>query len=200
MIAVLTAELVSSTKLQPNELTKVTKWLESYFSNISCDDNIQASLYRGDEFQLVFKNHRSALLHSLLIKLKLQIEFNWPQHCTMSLAFGVSDSMTNSPATSQGPVFISSGRGLSKTKRGELSIHFSEDEDEFKNLLLKYVNHQLNKLTITQVELLTLFIENEFPEHKELAKITNTSRQNISNRLSAMGADLIKEFLTIYKE
>ncbi|MBM7071910.1 hypothetical protein JQC92_07650 [Shewanella sp. 202IG2-18] len=197
MIAVLTADLVNSTKLEPENLVKVTTWLQDYFvQNLMATQTLSA-IYRGDEFQLIFKKPQQALYETLLLKLKLKLAFSWNQDCTMSLAYGHADIITDGPQTSQGPVFVSSGRNLSKTKKGDLFISFPFKSSDTYLLLIKLINHQLEKLTRSQVELLTIYLENRFPEHKELAQITDTSRQNISNRLSAIGADLIKEFIQL---
>ena len=198
MIAVLTADLVHSTKLTTQEVVEVTEWLENYFRTHL--ENTSASIYRGDEFQIIFKDPKDALYQVLLLKLKLQSEFEWNQACTMSIAYGNADLLTETPHTSQGPVFVASGRNLEKTKRGEISIVSPQLKTDTSQLLLKYVNHQLSKLTDSQLELLLTYFEKRFPEHKELAAITGTSRQNISNRLSAMGADLLRDFALIFSQ
>ncbi|RYV01600.1 hypothetical protein SOPP22_14610 [Shewanella sp. OPT22] len=197
MIAVLTADLVNSTKLEPKDLVKTTTWLQDYFAqNLKAPQTLSA-IYRGDEFQLVFRKPQQALYETLLLKLKLKLAFPWNQDCTMSLAYGHADVITDGPQTSQGPVFVTSGRNLNKTKKGDVLISSPVQSSKTYTLLLKLINHQLEKLTRSQVELLTTYIENKFPEHKELALTTGTSRQNISNRLSAIGADLIKEFVQL---
>ena len=195
MIAVLTADLVDSTKLNTSELVQVTDWLENYFNRHLI--NARGSIYRGDEFQVIFNEHQSAIYQTILLKLKLQNEFEWKQLCTMSLAFGEATLLADTPQISQGPVFVTSGRGLEKTKRSEIVLHNAQLTTKADTLLLKYVNHQLNKLTTTQIELLITYFENHFPEHKELALLTDTTRQNISSRLSAMGADLLRDFTKI---
>ena len=195
MIAVLTADLVDSTKLNTSELVQVTDWLENYFDRHL--SNAHSSIYRGDEFQVIFNEYQSATYQTILLKLKLQNQFQWKQLCTMSLAFGEATLLADTPQTSQGPVFVTSGRGLEKTKRGEITLHDAQLTTRADTLLLKYVNHQMNKLTTTQIELLITYFENHFPEHKELALLTDTTRQNISSRLSAMGADLLRDFTKI---
>ena len=195
MIAVLTADLVNSTKLKPIEISEVLTWLECYSQNQLVPNDVKFAIYRGDEFQISFNKPEIALYHTVLLKLKLQIAFKWKQNCTMSLAFGDVDLMTETPQTSQGPVFITSGRNLSKTNKAELTISSTDALGTHYHLLQRFVNHQLSKLTKSQIDLMILYFEHNFPEHRIIAELTNTSRQNISNRLSSMGADLVKEFV-----
>ena len=69
-------------------------------------------------------------------------------------------------------------------------------EDEVK-LLTQFLNHLLNRLTKTQAELLYQYIESSFAEHKKIADITGTTRQNISNRLGNIGAYLVRDYMTV---
>lgn len=200
MIAVLTGDIVNSTKMSDETYSDVIKHLKIFLNEANEKYGAIGEIYRGDEFQIQYPSPIHALKSTLLIKLALHLSkfSEKPIQCTLSLAYGSHNIYDEKPNTSSGPVFIKSGRGLEKTQRGELSLQFEHetDEDEVK-LLTQFLNHLLNRLTKTQAELLYQYIESSFAEHKKIADITGTTRQNISNRLGNIGAYLVRDYMTV---
>lgn len=200
MIAVLTGDLVNSTKMANETYSDVINSLKECLQDAHIKYNAIGEIYRGDEFQIQYPKPIYALKSTLLIKLALHLSKFSPKpiQCTLSLAYGTHSVYDKKPNTSSGPVFIESGRGLEKTQRGELSIHFAQINNNSDILLLtQFLNHLLNRLTKTQAELLYKYIENDFAEHKKMADITGTTRQNISNRLGNIGAFLIRDYIEV---
>lgn len=200
MIAVLTGDLVNSTKMSEEVYAGVINSLKALL--VEANEKYQATgeVYRGDEFQIQYPDPIDALKSTLLIKLALHLSTysSKPIQCTLSLAYGSYAFYDKKPNTSSGPVFIASGRGLEKTQRGELSLHFDEKyNDEETQLLSHFLNHLLNRLTKSQAELLFQYIESDFADHKKIAEITKTTRQNISNRLSNIGAFLVRDYMAL---
>ena len=205
MIAVLTGDIVNSTKMSDKTYSNVISSLKSSLNEVNIKYSAIGEIYRGDEFQIQYPDPIYALKSTLLIKLALHLsEFSIkPIQCTLSLAYGSHKIYDKTPNTSSGPVFIESGRGLEKTQRGELSLQFERKNNEYEaaqaevKLLTQFLNHLLNRLTKTQVDLLYKYIDNNFAEHKKMADITGTSRQNISNRLGNIGAYLIRDYIEV---
>lgn len=200
MIAVLTGDLVNSTKMANETYTDVINSLKESLQDAHIKYNAIGEIYRGDEFQIQYPEPIYALKSTLLIKLALHLSKFSPKpiQCTLSLAYGNHSVYDKKPNTSSGPVFVESGRGLEKTQRGELSIHFAQTNNKSEiPLLTQFLNHLLNRLTKTQAELLYTYIESDFAEHKKMADITGTTRQNISNRLGNIGAFLIKDYIEV---
>lgn len=195
MIAVLTGDIVNSTKLPKTTYQKVIASLKTQIASIEQHYQASGDIYRGDEFQIQFCHPIDALKQTILIKLMLQSTdlYQQPIQCTLSLAFGLYETLEEKPNTSSGPVFIASGRGLEKAQRGEFVLRFLGKDNEL-DLLTQYFSQLLNRLTKTQSKLLYQFILNDFTEHKEIAKLTGTSRQNISKRLNSIGATLVKGY------
>ena len=203
MIAVLTGDLVNSTKMSDDTYSKIITHLQQLLLDVNKKHGASGELYRGDEFQIHYPVPAHALKSALLIKLSLHLSAlsAKPIQCTLSLAYGSYNIYDNSPSTSSGAAYIASGRGLEKTQRGELSLHLQANNDHCEmKLLLQFLNHLLNRLTKTQAELLYQYIENDFVDHKEMAKITGTTRQNISNRLSNIGAFLVRDYMEIINQ
>ncbi|NQY34444.1 MAG: hypothetical protein HRT37_05650 [Alteromonadaceae bacterium] len=200
MIAVLTGDIVRSTKMSNDTYTETIRELQSLLHDANEKYQAIGDIYRGDEFQIQYPNPIHAINSTLLIKLSLQLSKISPKpiQCTLSLAYGEYEVYSSKPNTSSGPVFIESGRGLEKTLRGDISLSLSEKKShEEIQLLTQFLNHQLNRLTRTQAELLYKYIESGFAEHRKIAEITNTTRQNISNRLNNIGAFLVRDYIKI---
>lgn len=198
MIAVLTGDLVNSTKMSNDTYKNVIKSLQNLIVDTNKQFKATGEIYRGDAFQIQYPTPIHALKSTLLIKLALHLSSfsTKPIQCTLSLAYGHYEVYSDKPNTSSGPVFIQSGRELEKTQRGELSVNFEKDESEMK-LLTQFLNHLLNRLTKTQAQLLYTYVENDFAEHRKLAELTGTTRQNISNRLGNIGASLVKNYMKV---
>lgn len=209
MIAVLTGDIVHSTKMTDTLYQATLDSLRDSFERMQLGSPDAAQIYRGDGFQVQFTKPRDALKHTLLLKLSLHscALSSKPILTTLSLAFGDYSKLDEKPNTSSGPVFVSSGTGLEHTARGDLSIHLAETailqtpssetvrvKDNIE-LLTHFLNHIVNRLTQTQARLLYQYIEHDCPEHHVLAELTGTTRQNISNRLSNIGAHLIKKYM-----
>ncbi|GAA6206397.1 hypothetical protein [Thalassotalea sp. SU-HH00458] len=203
MIAVLTGDLVHSTKMTNKTYANVIQSLKNLLNEANEKYDAIGEIYRGDEFQIQYPNPVYALKSTLLLKLALHLSSFSPKpiQCTLSLAFGDHNIYGETPNTSSGEVFIQSGRGLAKTQRGELSIQFAQQTHTYElNLLTQFLNHLLSRLTKTQAELLFQYIESSFAEHKKLAEITGTTRQNISNRLANIGAFLVRDYMEVINE
>ena len=200
MIAVLTGDLVNSTKMSDNTYKGVIKDLQRELEKANQEFGASGEIYRGDAFQVQYPEPVYALSSTLLIKLALQFSpySVQPVQCTISLAYGQHTIYADKPNTSSGRVFVDSGRGLEKAQRGELSVSLPQHSRSPEILLLThYLSHQLNHLTKSQAELLYQYIHSDFAEHKKIAKLTATTRQNISNRLSKIGANLVKDYIQL---
>jgi len=200
MISVLTGDIVNSTKMSSATYSAAIKSLKGLLVDVNEKYRATGEIYRGDEFQIQYPDPIYALKSTLLIKLALHLAtFSAkPIQCTLSLAYGSYEVYDEKPNTSSGQVYIDSGRGLAKTQRGELSLHFEQhvNNDDIK-LLSQFLNHLLNRLTKSQAKLLFQYIASDFAEHKKIAELTATTRQNISNRLSNIGAFLVRDYIAL---
>ena len=201
----LTGDVVHSSKMSSRQYSQTIETLKKLILTEYKKSNASGDIYRGDEFQLHYLKPKFALTSALRFKLNIP--------CTLSLAFGPYDSFNDLPSTSSGPVYVASGHGLDNSNRGDLLLQFvtSTDSSQVKKqssnlcpegfkLLNQFFNQSLNNLTKSQANLLLTYIDNDFPEHKHLAELMGTSRQNISNRLSSMGAHLVRDYVNYINE
>lgn len=202
-LAVLTGDIVNSTKMPATEYQLVISRLQTLINQANDNYSASGQIFRGDAFQLHYTDAQQALKSTLLIKLGLYITeaASTPVTCTLSLAYGKGLVQSETPNTSSGPVYTQSGRALDNTTSGDLSIHIADNAVPAEiDLLTQFLNHVLNRLTKTQAELLYQHVLSDFAEHKKLAELTGTTRQNISNRLGNIGATLVENYCLLINQ
>lgn len=196
MIGVLTTDIVGSTKLSATDLRQTLSSLEQHLADLQSRHKLIYALYRGDEFQLAIDNPLQAAGLMLQLKLWLAGGHATPAlACTASLAIGPGRLEGSDPGKANGQTYVASGRGLESTKRGQFDIQVLGISDPALPLLCQQLSFVLNRLTRNQAALLYTYLNEEFPTHQQLANQLETSRQNISDRLRACGAELLEPFL-----
>ncbi|MBU3022916.1 hypothetical protein [Aestuariibacter sp. A3R04] len=197
MLAVLTGDLVQSTKLEATAYQAIIDAMEAYFQTLHQHHGVDYEIYRGDGFQLVFTQPEAAITVMIQTKLFLNSQVKgYITDCTQCLAYGSGHYSTGKPGRSTGTVFVQSGRGLEKSKPGELRIiSHAASLQSATDVICQQMSYIINKLSAKQAELLYHYIKEGFPAHKVLAKWAHTSRQNISERLKAAGGDLLQPFI-----
>lgn len=197
MLAVLTGDLVDSTRLTTEHYEQTISGLRELFKQISSQTGCEYELYRGDGFQLVFAEPRKAIAQLFTIRLYLNSQLNSiAVNCTLSLAYGEGALNGSGPGTSTGEVFIQSGRGLDNCRGGEFTVIVSQqDKQPAISIMCAQLSYVLNRLSKKQADLLYQYLTLGFPVHQVLADNNSTSRQNISERLKAAGGDLLAPFI-----
>ena len=147
----------------------------------------------------VYSSTKAELAVTVLLQTKLFLNSQINGHaidCTQCLAYGSGNYNVGKPGRSSGGVFVTSGRGLEKTRPGEVRImsHLPLLQPAT-DLICQQMSYVLNKLSVKQAGLLYHYIKEGFPAHKALAIWADTSRQNISERLKAAGGDLLQPFI-----
>ncbi|WP_218353802.1 SatD family protein [Alteromonas lipotrueiana] len=201
MIAVITGDLVNSTQLNKHDYRTTVDALKKYLTQIATEYSGIFAVYRGDGFQLVTTQYSQIATIMLKIKLWLAAGTQAPViQCALAGACGMGSIEGEDPGENTGPVYIRSGRTLDTLRGAQLSI---EIQDSQYNTALKVLCSQqsyiLNRLTAGQCELLYLYLEQQCPTHQQLASALGTSRQNISERLRAAGAETVTEFIHFTK-
>lgn len=200
--AVLTTDIVHSTKLSAADyaavMTTLEKILKSHQSKYQC----KFEIFRGDSFQVLYPNINDAMKSVLSIRLFLQSSIDCPAvKLTQSLATGTVDKASQKLSSSLGEAFILSGRALDKASRGDLVVNLAStaNSNDLKISTL-FLHHLLDGLTEKQAEVLYYYIDFDFPEHQSIADHMKMTRQNVTAHLKRSGADLVKAYLLGYRE
>lgn len=200
--AVLTTDIVHSTKLSAADysavMTALEKILKSHQSKYQC----KFEIFRGDSFQVLYPDIKDAMKSVLSIRLFLQSSIDCPAvKLTQSLATGTVDKASQKLSSSLGEAFILSGRALDKASRGDLVVNLaSTAKSNDLKISTLFLHHLLDGLTEKQAEVLYYYIDFDFPEHQSIADHMNMTRQNITAHLKRSGAELVKAYLIGYRE
>ncbi len=202
MIAVLTGDLVDSTRLTSAQYKQAISGLNTVLENIKGRTQCHYELFRGDGFQVVFPEPEEAVqaMFTLRLFLNSQIE-DVAINCTQALAYGTGELSKSSPGTSTGEAFIQSGRALDNARGGEFRViqatvtNAKTSQQPAIDIMCSQLSYVLNRLSKKQADLLYQYISQDFPKHQVLADNNHTSRQNISERLKAAGGDLLVPFI-----
>ncbi|MBD3584497.1 hypothetical protein HHX48_01970 [Salinimonas sp. HHU 13199] len=201
MIAVMNVDLVGSSQLTPANYASMLQALENYLETIKQQYNVIYSVYRGDEFQIATR--QADIAGKLLLEIKLWLaseRAGLPLQSTISLAFGPGTVTGNDPGKNNGDTYILAGRTLDSLKSGQLMINVADKKMSALTIICHQLSYILNRLNTSQMSLLYDYVTNDFPTHQSLAEKLSTSRQNISERLRAAGAELLPEFIAYTQE
>jgi len=200
--AVLTSDIVHSTKLEAKTYALVMKTLQKLLKSHEVRYQCKSEMFRGDSFQVLYTNINDAMKSVLSLRLYLQSGIECPSiKLTQSLAIGNVEQTSENLSISLGEAFILSGRSLDKATRGDLVLNFgSELWSTDLTVSTLFLRHLLNALTEKQAEVLYYYIDFDFPEQKSIADHMNMTRQNVATHLKRSGAELVKAYLLGYSE
>ncbi|WP_158769606.1 MarR family transcriptional regulator [Paraglaciecola sp. L1A13] len=202
MIAVLTGDLVDSTNMSRQDYQLAIRLMEHYIQVCQKRFNTRGEIYRGDAIQLIFSQPQYAMRVAIELKSLLISAPDATKPIGITLSVGLGDQLIegSTPSVSQGSAFTLSGRGLDITPSGHMSLHH-EGSDFYDALVLatQFLDHLLCSHTKIQANVLYHYLLADYPTHSELATALGTSQQNVTKHLTRMGAELVKQYLTLYE-
>ncbi len=174
--AVITADIVNSTKLSKAEYKKLMKLFTPVL------EQYQYEFFRGDSFQVVFKSAEDALrilLKLRTIAIKLSSE-ETPADVRASIGIGNVKLPIKSLKTTTAEVFVLSGRAFDKLPKDERLIIVCNEKNKAVNLGLKvvsqFVDYLFRRLTVKQAAVVyeLLLQQTQIETAKRLRKTQST--------------------------
>lgn len=203
MIAVITGDIVDSTKMSSTDYQSAIGLFEQMIAYFSQQFSATGEIYRGDSLQICFAQPQYSMKCAVLLKMFLLQSQLTAKPITVTLAVGLGEAKVVgvTPGVSQGTAFTNSGRGLDQAVRGELTIHMDSTLLQEKlSLATKFLNHLLSSLTQIQAKVLYHYLRMDYPTHQTLADHLQTSQQNVTKHLSRIGASLVEEYLRFFEQ
>lgn len=203
MIAVLTGDIVDSTKMSPGDYQTTIEMFKYNIQYFAQHFAASGEIYRGDSVQICFKQPQYAMKSAVLLKMCLLQSPATTKPIAVTLALGLGEASVTgaTPGVSQGSAFIYSGRGLDNANSGELCLHAENLQIQEKlGLATKFLNHLLSSLTRKQARVLYHYVLLNYPTHQKLADQLHTSQQNVTKHLSRIGASLVEEYLLFFEQ
>src|SRR5678815_3683608 len=182
--AVITADIVNSTKLSKTEYKRLLKNLEEILQPY------QHEFFRGDSFQVFVKSPGEALrvlLRARTVAMKLSEAS--PSDIRASIGIGQVKLPVKSFQTATGDVFILSGRAFDKMAKTERTFIITNEKNKAVNLGLKlvseFIDYLFQRLTFKQAGVVYELLLNR--TQIETANLLKKSQATVHKHAQAAG-------------
>ena len=197
MKAVITADIVNSTKIEETNRYLLVDELDNIIQDLKRLSSLRCEMYRGDSFQVLVDDVKYCLEIAVLIRLGLK-RSNLLEHGKLDarMAIGVGDISYEHEQVilSDGEAFRLSGRTFEKLNKKRLLISTNiNNVDEPLNVMLAFIDELLKGLSYTQSKYLYDSLLYNMSQ-MELANVYNTSQPNIAKHLKSAKENLFRLF------
>ncbi len=198
-IAIITGDIVDSTKLNLAERDIMINALQSIPEVLSSFDNVSIEIFRGDSFQLKINKAEMAAKAAIAIRawLKSQVELSGkdPLDARIAIGIGSSDYQSETVSTSDGEAYRLSGRLLDKMQKSRLEVSTPWPlVNEELRLSTAFVDDIITSWTQNQSKIMLLRLQTS-KSHLELAQMLDISRQMVDKSLKSSKEELIESYI-----
>lgn len=206
MIAIITADIINSRKLENQEIwiAPLKKLLANYGSTPE-----KWEIFRGDYFQIEIEDPTEALLLSLKIKALIKSisavqgqKKIAPIDVRMAIGLGKKEYAADRISESNGTAFINSGEKFEKLKKEKTTLAIQSSFPDFDyemNLYLKLAVIQMDAWTVNSAVLFTTIFEDPEKKQTELGAILGIGQNSVSGRFKRAHVDEILELDKMYR-
>ena len=197
MKAVITADIVNSTKIEETSRYLLIEEVYKIIQEMQILSPIKCEMYRGDSFQVMVDDVKRCLEVAILIRLGLK-RSNLLEHgkldARMAIGVGEVSYEHEQVILSDGEAFRLSGRTFDKLNKRRLLIATNiNDVDEPLNVMLAFIDELLKGLSYRQSKYLYDSLLYNMSQ-MELANVYNTSQPNIAKHLKSAKENLFRLF------
>lgn len=197
MKAVITADIVNSTKIEETNRYLLVDELDNIIQDLKRLSSLRCEMYRGDSFQVLVDDVKYCLEIAVLIRLGLKksnLLKNGKLDTRMAIGVGDVSYEHEQVILSDGEAFRLSGRTFDKLNKRRLLIATNiNDVDEPLNVMLAFIDELLEGLSYTQSKYLYDSLLYNMSQ-MELANVYNTSQPNIAKHLKSAKENLFRLF------
>jgi len=200
MQAVITADIVNSTQLNPKIFTKLVEDIKEQYLKFG-----QIEFYRGDSFQALVKDATMALKIVVLSRLKaISYSEKTLIDIRQSISLGKVEGNINKLGSHIDDTFVNSGRTFDKlydlTSDTFLLINSGNADYDFTfDIISRYTDNLISQMTAKQA--LAIYHLLSGKSQKEAAKVINITGATINQQIKAARyeelVDLIKKYETL---
>ena len=208
LYAVLTGDIVKSSRMSPADLKRLPGVLTGIFQSIDsickpADFAAQFSIFRGDGFQVICEPG-CAIKAWLLIRAGLRTAYPGPLSKSVDsrtgIAIGKVSHLAKNITESRGEAFLLSGRLLDELKTSRLTGFASENKhtNQEWNVSFMLADDIIRRWTTAQCQMLPFLLQ---PMNQaEIAAATQTQQPTVTAKINAMGWSAIEHWMYYYNE
>ena len=193
-MGVLTADIVNSQSLRQSDYEQLLVQLKYYLTALRAEFGAEFHIFRGDSFQIALPKAKALFKQAIAIRLFF---IQRGLDVKVSLAHGPIKLSLGGLATATGEALVKAGHGLDNIKHQRLVYNNTCDESFLLNI--RFIDLLLGKLSHKQAQVLLLYLQQDKPEHAQLATQLSTSRANVTKLLNLANYTLIDAFITLSK-
>jgi len=207
--AVITGDIVNSTKLNKMERENVLKFIKDIFKKIEQEEGkitklqMNYAITRGDSFQVIIRNPQNILKYSILLRSGLRGLFqkDISELCDARISIGIGsvDYWGETVSESDGSAFRYSGRNLdiTKSKKRFLIETFDKDLNKELEVYLILLDSIIKDWTFSMAQI--IFEKILEPKQLNIVEKIGISASAISRRLNSAHWDSIVVLLNRFE-
>lgn len=196
--AVLTGDIVKSSDMTSDELTRTFKGLQDSAQVIEAWQDAPAyfTRFRGDGWQMVVK---PALCLRALSALRAAVRRSGKGFETrIGIGLGTAVIHDGDLAGAEGPAFVRSGHALDQMKRGSLLA--APDAPQALRVALPLVDHIIKGWTVRQADIAYLMLTLEGPTQADVADLLKLTQQTVQQQIDSSGIAKLHEACAVLEE
>lgn len=202
--AVITGDIVGSTKLTPDEMAKVRTIIAEavlYFLRHRNADGRPAEFFQGDSWQVLLGDPAEALTLTLLIAASLRAKA--AVETRASIGIGTAEGLEVNTAISTGEAFTLSGRALEALPAafritGALPERIGQTARRWFPALLHMCSGLVQGWTRRQAEVMSLWLALPAPGDLAIASRLSITKQSVSDILISANRPALSEALGLF--
>lgn len=203
--AIITGDIVDSTKMIAEERNSMLCMLQSLPDLLSSLVEIDLEIFRGDSFQIKVTEAVKSLRVAIAIRAHIRsfkfAKFNRQWDARLAIGLGTLEYENNTLATSDGEAYRASGRGLDSIGKRRLQI-----ETPWKNVNKElqvstaFADDVISRWSQSQSKVMFHSITNNNISHAEIGNILGISRQMVDKALRTGKEELINLYINRFEE
>ncbi|MEO6730861.1 MAG: hypothetical protein ABIN01_06565 [Ferruginibacter sp.] len=201
--AVITGDIVNSTKLQPAKEKRLLKMLQQILASH------QFEFYRGDSFQ-VYQQHAGQALKTALLCRTAAITISQGENSNLcdvriSIGIGAVKMPVKNLSTAKGEAFVLSGRAFDQIAKSNQRLIISTENilaNEGLHVIADYINAIFNAMTTKQATVIFELLKGEAQQvvAEKLKKSKSTIHQHVSSGRWPEIEKLLKQYENIINQ
>lgn len=204
MGAIITGDIVDSTKMAAEERNSMLLMLQSLPELLSTFTKIDLEIFRGDSFQIRVWEPIDSLKVALAIRAHIR-SFKFAEHnrlwdARMAIGIGTMEYDTGTLAMSDGEAYRASGRGLDAIGKRRLTIEtpWTEVNKELR-VSTAFADDIVSGWTQSQSRVMFQSLTTNLT-HAEIGSILGITRQMVDKALRAGKEDLMNLYINRFEE
>lgn len=195
LYAILTGDLVRSSAIDTSRYPRLMQALQQCLAQFCPAGIATPVVYRGDGFQLATLPEQAfnAALQTRLTLISLRSD------ARIAIAVAPAEQLRADLNQSTGQAFTLSGQLLDSLQQTRWEwLDPQQPLSTAEQLLLQLVSVQLQQLTARQATVLLAYLQQQRPQHQQLADFFHTSRANITHLLNQAQYSLISQVVDYF--